>query len=167
MVQKIELWLINLRMREGIGAYLLFVLTIALLTTNPLVAAFDMLLTGHIEPTVLYIVAITAPLVAGITVLIINPYVKHILRMKKRIETSQRITGIGSWEWMLDDGEVDYSAESRRIFALDHDCACFECMLEHVATADRERVSAWVQAVCAGEAPLGSSSQPSSNRRMR
>jgi len=145
--------LINLRMQQGIGAYLLFILTISLSTTLSLVAVFDMLLIGHIDQTDMYIGALTAPLVTGIVILIINPYVEYTIRMQQRIEVSQRITGIGTWEWRRDGNTVDHSGELKRIFSLAIDCQCFDCLLDRVIEADRERVSTYINAACSGEEP--------------
>jgi len=147
----LQAWLIDMRMRQGIGAYLLFVLVISLSATLSLVAAFDMILLSRIDTVDLTIGALTAPVVTGIVLLIINPYVAYIFRMQERIKVSQRMTGIGTWEWRSKGDSIDHSAELKRIFSLSTACQCFDCLLDKVTEQDRERVSAYINAARAGE----------------
>ncbi|MDQ6966806.1 MAG: PAS domain S-box protein, partial [Mariprofundaceae bacterium] len=121
--------------------------------TLPLVACFDLLIKGHILRADLYIGALTAPLVTVLVVAIINPYVEHIFRMKRRIGISQRISGIGSWEWITAENSVDFSEEAQRIFAIDPASAGFSGMLDRVVECDRERVKAYLDATCGGHQP--------------
>ena len=144
-------WLIDLRMRLGLGSYILFLLTIAVTITLPLVACFAYLIKGSIPEEDLIIGLLTAPIVTLLIVSIINPYVEFLFRLKRRIEVSQPITAIGSWEWTASDGLVEYSAESKRIFSLDSDCTDFDCALKRVNNSDLARVTAYVETVCAGK----------------
>ena len=60
---------------------------------------------------------------------------------------SQRVAGVGSWEWEIDSGELTWSDEMFRILGFEPDAfePSFEAFLRAVHPDDRERVAALIE----------------------
>jgi PAS domain S-box-containing protein len=59
------------------------------------------------------------------------------------LSEAQRIAHLGAWEWVISTGQVWWSAEMYRLFAIDPEKvkASFEAFIANVDPADRERVA--------------------------
>ncbi|MDQ6971462.1 MAG: PAS domain S-box protein [Mariprofundaceae bacterium] len=146
-------WMIDLRMQHGVGAYILLLLVVSELITLPTVAGFDLLIKGRFVLDDLLIGALTSPIVTIMIIAIVNPFVEHILNLRQRLAVSQRITGIGSWEWSATCKLAEFSEETRLIFSLDKECDELTCILDKVTDSDKDRVTAYLDAARMGQKP--------------
>lgn len=73
-----------------------------------------------------------------------------------RLEEAQRIAHLGSWEWSIRDGSLDYSEEALRIYGIESRSAVgtFAASLERIRSVDRPAVVAALQEVLEGRSPL-------------
>ncbi|MDD3353186.1 EAL domain-containing protein [Zoogloea sp.] len=79
---------------------------------------------------------------------------KELARNQSRLEHSQRIARLGSWEWTVDEEEVERSAQYFRLFggAPEAFGPSMEAVLEHVYAPDRDRVAAALEGARRGQA---------------
>src|SRR5687768_6397715 len=70
-------------------------------------------------------------------------------RLERQLETAQRITHIGSWEWDVATGALTWSDELYRIYGIGPRSVevTFEWFLSRVHPDDRERVAGDIAAV--------------------
>ena len=74
----------------------------------------------------------------------------------ERLRSFQRIAGVGSWDWDLASGKLNFSEEARRIFGVaGRGPASFQGFLELLPVEDREPVGASITQALSGGGPFG------------
>jgi PAS domain S-box-containing protein len=76
-----------------------------------------------------------------------NPVIRRIQTSEKRLSEAQRIAKIGSWEWDIESGGIEWSDETFRIFGLSPGelSPTYERFLEFIPASERKKVEKAVQ----------------------
>lgn len=81
-------------------------------------------------------------------------YHESLERERRRLMEAQAVARVGSWDWDVSTGRIDWSDETFRIFGTSRDTfeVTFRNFLEMIPAADRQMVTGGVEAALAGTA---------------